>query len=145
MPMRFTSEFLIRFAHCDPAGIVYFVHFFDMINAVVEDWLAQALRTPVQDFLRERRLGLPVVNTQCEFSRPCQLGDRLVMELSVAHLGRSSLALAIRGRVGTEEKLRATHTLAMIALGSFRSVPIPDDLRERIAPYVEVVSEAATT
>ncbi len=143
--MQFTSEFLIRFSHCDPAGIVYFANFFDMINAVVEDWFGQALRIPVQDLLMKRRLGFPVVDSRCEFSSPCQLGDRLVMELSVAHLGRSSLALAVRGRVGLEEKLRARHTLAMIAMDSFRAVPIPDDLRERIAPYLEVVSEAATT
>lgn len=137
--MPFTSTFLIRFSHCDPAGIVYFVNFFDMINAVVEDWFAQALDTPLQNLHMVRRLGFPVVDTQCEFSNPCKFGDRLDLELSVAHLGQSSLALAIRGRVGLEEKLRARHTMSMISLASYRAVVIPDDLRARIELYLDEV------
>ena len=33
----------VRFSHCDPASIVYFPRYFDMINGVVEDWFAGAL------------------------------------------------------------------------------------------------------
>jgi len=139
--MHFSSEFLIRFSHCDPAGIVYFANFFDMINALVEDWFAGALGTPFHDLHLDHRRGFSVVNTQCEFSHPCELGDKLVMELSVDHLGKSSLALAIRGRVGTEEKLRARHTVAMISLDSYRAVAIPDELRNRMAPYLEEAAD----
>ena len=139
--MTFRSEFIIRFSHCDPAGIVYFANFFDMINAVVEDWFAGVLGTPFHDLHLHRRQGFPVVNTQCEFSRPCQLGDCLVMELEVAHLGRSSLSLAIRGSVGGEEKLRARHTVSMVSLDTFRSVAIPEELRVKMAPYLEGVGD----
>ena len=41
MADTFTTERKIRFSHCDPAWIVYFVNFFDMVNAVVEDWFAE--------------------------------------------------------------------------------------------------------
>ena len=136
-PMRFGSEFLIRFSHCDPTGIVYFSNFFDMINALVEDWFAGALGAPFHNLHLEHRRGFSVVNTQCEFSHPCELGDRLVLELVVEHLGTSSLTLSIRGRVGAEEKLRARHTVAMISLDSYRAVPIPDQLRAGMAPYLE--------
>ncbi|MBI5018368.1 MAG: acyl-CoA thioesterase [Deltaproteobacteria bacterium] len=136
-PMLFSSEFLIRFSHCDPAGIVYFANFFDMINAVVEDWFSQALGTPFQSLHADRNVSFPVVSTQCEFSSPCRLGDKLALELSVAHLGQSSLTLTIRGRVAREEKLRARHTIAMISLDSYRAVAIPEDLRARIGAYVE--------
>lgn len=139
--MKFNSEFLIRFSHCDPAGIVYFVNFFDMINAVVEDWFSQALGMPFHDLHADRNVSFPVVNTHCEFSSPCRLGDKLVMELSVAHLGRSSLALNIRGRVALEEKLRARHTMAMISLDSYRAAPISDDLRAKIEAYAEGAPE----
>ena len=39
MAKLFVTERKIRFSHCDPAGIVYFVNFFDMVSGVVEDWL----------------------------------------------------------------------------------------------------------
>ena len=33
----FTRTVPIRFSHCDPAGIVYFPHYFDMFNGLVEE------------------------------------------------------------------------------------------------------------
>ena len=40
----FTRSIPIRFSHCDPAGIVYFPHYFNMFNGLIEDWYAQELR-----------------------------------------------------------------------------------------------------
>jgi acyl-CoA thioesterase FadM len=38
MNETFVHEQLIRFSHCDPAGIVYFPRFFDLAHATMEDW-----------------------------------------------------------------------------------------------------------
>lgn len=54
-----------------------------------------------------RRVGFPIVNTGCQFFRPCHLGDLLVLE--VAHLGGRSIEFSVRGRVGDEEKFHARH------------------------------------
>ena len=37
----FTRSVPVRFSHCDPAGIVYFPHYFDMFNGLIEDWYTQ--------------------------------------------------------------------------------------------------------
>ena len=136
MPRTFTTERRIRFSHCDPAGIVYFVNFFDMVSGVVEDWFGEAIGFTFSEMHLHRRVGFPIVNTGCEFFRPCHLGDLLVLELSVLKLGRSSIEFSIRGQVGGEEKFRARHKVAMMSLDTLKSLPIPDDLRERIAPFV---------
>jgi 4-hydroxybenzoyl-CoA thioesterase len=39
----FTRTVPIRFSHCDPAGIVYFPHYFDMFNGLIEDWYTEQL------------------------------------------------------------------------------------------------------
>jgi acyl-CoA thioesterase FadM len=39
----FTRSVPVRFSHCDPAGIVYFPHYFDMFNGLIEDWYTQEL------------------------------------------------------------------------------------------------------
>jgi 4-hydroxybenzoyl-CoA thioesterase len=104
--------------------------------AVVEDWFAQALGTPFQELHLVRRWGFPIVHTQCDFLRPCRLGDMLALELVVARLGRSSIEFDIRGRVAGEEKLHGRHKVAMVSLDTMRSMPIPDHLRARMAPYV---------
>jgi 4-hydroxybenzoyl-CoA thioesterase len=136
MANAFTTERKIRFSHCDPAGIVYFVNFFDMVGGAVEDWFSEALGGNAHAELIRRRVGFPIVNTACEFFRPCHLGDRLQLELSVAKLGRSSIEFAVTGRVAGEEKFRARHKVAMMSLDSQRAQPIPQDMRVKMQPYV---------
>jgi 4-hydroxybenzoyl-CoA thioesterase len=132
----FSIERLIRFSHCDPAGIVYFVHFFDMISAAVEDWFGGPIGLDFNTMHRKLDVGFPIVNTQCEFMKPCHLGDRLGIQLVIAKLGRSSIEFVIEGRVGAEEKFRARHKIAMISLSDYRARPIPADLRARMQPFV---------
>ena len=135
--MTFTRERLIRFSHCDPAGIVYFVNFFDMVGGVVEDWFREAVGLPFQEMHLERRVGFPIVNTGCEFFRPARLGDTLRLDLAIAKLGRSSIEFEVRGSVGGEEKFRARHKVAMVSLQSFRALPIPEDMRAKMLPYLQ--------
>ena len=137
MARAFVTERKIRFSHCDPAGIVYFVIFFDMVNAIVEDWFAQAVGFDFEELHIQRRVGFPIVNTGCEFFRPCHLGDRLQLELAIARLGNSSIEFAVTGRVGGEEKFRARHKVALMSLDTQRAMPIPDDMRAKMRPYVK--------
>jgi 4-hydroxybenzoyl-CoA thioesterase len=132
----FPTEYLIRFSHCDPGGIVHFPRFFDMVNAAVEDWFAQALALPFDTMHMDRRFGFPIVHTQCEFLKPCRIGERLVLELSVARIGRASLDLALCGRIGGEERIRARNVRSMMSLETYRALPIPEALRAGMAPFV---------
>ena len=136
MAQPFARERLIRFSHCDPAGIVYFVNFFDMVGGVVEDWFRDAVGLPFQEMHLERRIGFPIVNTGCEFFKPAHLGDTLRLELAIAKLGRSSIEFMVRGEVGGEEKFRARHKVAMVSLDTFRAMPIPQDMRAKMTPYL---------
>jgi 4-hydroxybenzoyl-CoA thioesterase len=134
--LKFSRERLIRFSHCDPAGIVYFVNFFDMVGGVVEDWFREAVGLPFNEMHLERRVGFPIVNTGCEFFRPAHLGDTLKLELVIAQLGRSSIEFSVTGSVGGEDKFRARHKVALVSLDTFRALPIPDDMRTKMSPYL---------
>ncbi|HSD44608.1 MAG TPA: thioesterase family protein [Burkholderiales bacterium] len=136
MSKSFSAEHLIRFSHCDPGGIVYFVHFFDMCNGTVEDWFAEVIGMNFNEIHLVRRWGFPIVDTGCHFYRPCRLSDRLKLTLAIAKLGRSSIEFSIRGTVKGDEKFRARHKVAMISLDTYRAIPIPDDLRAKMEPYV---------
>jgi acyl-CoA thioesterase FadM len=108
--LKFCSERLIRFSHCDRA-------------AVPGDGPRALRRVPD----RQHRLRvLP----------PPQLGDTLRLELSIAKLGRSSIEFVVSGAVGAEEKFRARHKVAMVSLDTFRSLAIPEEMRARMREYV---------
>jgi 4-hydroxybenzoyl-CoA thioesterase len=115
---------------------VFFVNFFEMISGIVEDWFREAVKLPFDEMHMARRIGFPIVNTGCEFYRPCHLGDTLVLQLAIEKLGRSSITFRITGRVGEEEKFRGRHKVALVSLKTFKAEMIPQDMRERMQPYV---------
>jgi 4-hydroxybenzoyl-CoA thioesterase len=53
----FTRSVPVRFSHCDPAGIVYFPHYFDMFNGLIEDWYTQELGYDYAELSVEREGG----------------------------------------------------------------------------------------
>lgn len=125
----------IRFSHCDPAGIVYFPNFFDLFNALVEDWFTHGLGIDYAHTILKRRLGLPTVHAECDFMRPCWMGEMLTLGVVVEHIGRSSLKLRIVGEIDGKVRLAGRLVLVTMSLESHTSVPIPDDLRTTIERY----------
>ena len=136
-PNAFVSRQLVRFSHCDPAGIVFYPRFFDMFNAAQEDWFAQGLDCPWGgDYMGPRNLRLPSLNITAEFIRACRMSETIAFHLWVTRLGRSTLELALEGRVEGETRLRAALTDCVIDFAKFKSTPIPEDLRARMQAFL---------
>lgn len=137
--MQYNTEKLIRFEHCDPAGIVFYPRYFELINQVVEDWFAEKL---MLDFhkLFENRNGTPMVHSECDFINPSRLGERVTFELEVEKIGTSSCTLSIVARGGEEIKLQARMVLVFAEVsikGDISCLPIPDDLRRLMKEYLK--------
>jgi 4-hydroxybenzoyl-CoA thioesterase len=132
----FVAQIPVRFAHCDPAGIVFYPRYFEMFNALVEDWCAEGLGVSFRELHLERGLGLPTVHIETDFTAPSGLGDVLRAELSVQKLGGASVTVSIRmlGPQG-EQRVKGELVLVMMDLQRRRAVPIPGELRGRIAAY----------
>ena len=128
----------VRFTHTDPAGYVFFPRYFEMFQAVVEEWFSTALGLKYADLIIGRRLGTPTATIQCSFMKPSRLGDSLTITVHLDHLGTSSFRLRFRGSVDGDLRLEAVSTLVMIDLDDGRSRPIPADLRTRMERYAEL-------
>ena len=127
----------VRFSHCDPAGIVYFPRYFDMINGVVEDWFAGALGLPHHHFIRDRRIGLGPAHAEADFMKPGFLADELVFAVLTDRIGTSSLALSVHAHRGKEPVLKARFVIVTTSLVEHRAIPIPEDLRAALEAYQE--------
>ncbi len=136
MSKLFTVEYPILFAHCDPAGIVYFPRFFDLLHRAMEDWFNFGLEERFADFIMTKRLGIPTVGTHVHFIAPARFGDLLKVELRVLKLGRTSIELGIDSFVDGAPCFKARHTICVSSLQTFKALPIPDDLRARMQAYV---------
>jgi 4-hydroxybenzoyl-CoA thioesterase len=131
----FTVTRLIRFSHTDPAGIVYFPEYFDMCNAVIEDWLAEEMKVDYPTLTLKERLGTPVVHAECDFYVPSRWGDRIQLSLLVERLGRTSLAYRIIGHNGGVVRLAARIVVAFIHLDSGKTLPLPEPFRQKVEAY----------
>lgn len=131
-PTRFERPLRIRFAHCDPAGIVFFPQYLVMLNGHVEDWFTDGLGLSYAELIGPRRVGTPTVRLECDFKAISRPGDQVVIGLQVAHLGRSSLTLDFDIRAGNELRLSARKVLVFTSLHTHKAIPAPDDVRHAI-------------
>jgi len=137
-PNAFRSRYLVRFAHCDPAGIVFFPRFFDLFSSALEDWFQTGIECPFGgELMVERNLRVPGLSITAEFLHPCRMGEFLDIDLWVTRLGRSSFELALAGSVSGKPRLRAAWTMCVIDFATFKSTPIPEDLRKRMQAYLQ--------
>jgi 4-hydroxybenzoyl-CoA thioesterase len=131
----FTRNVTVRFSHCDPAGIVYFPHYFDMFNGLIEDWYKEELGHDYAELVMTDRYGFPFVHIECDFKIPSRMGEVIDLTLLVERVGRSSLGIAIVCHRDGLKRLRARMVTAMMALQTGKPVPIPPPLRDAIETY----------
>ncbi len=127
--MGFTAERTVRFSDCDPAGIVFFPQYLVMLNGVVEEWFDRGLGIAYAELIGPRRVGLPTVRLEVDFTAVSRHGDALRWQLAVERLGRSSLTLDIQVRGGDELRLKARQVLVCTSLLTHRPQALPDDVR----------------
>src|SRR5499427_5997509 len=139
----FTRSVPIRFSHCDPAGIVYFPHYFNMFNGLIEDWYTEELGYNYAEIIMGSQFGFPFVHIECDFKVPSRIGDVIDLTLLVERIGRSSLGIAIVCHRDGVERLRARMVTAMMSLETRTVAPLPDDLRERLEAYCRRTASAA--
>jgi 4-hydroxybenzoyl-CoA thioesterase len=125
----FYSDKLVRFSHCDPAGIVFYPQYFIMFNGLVEDWFNQGLGVNYARYITEHRLGFPIVKLECDFVAPSKIGEVITLGLKLETLGKSSMQIAVDCAYKSEARLRARFVLVAMDLNRQRAQPVPEQLR----------------
>ena len=131
----FTRTVPIRFSHCDPAGIVYFPHYFDMFNGLIEDWYTEQLGIDYAKLILNDRHGFPFVHIETDFKLPSRMGENLDLTLLLTKIGYSSLSVLIVGHSAGVERLRAHLVTAMVSLETQQKVELPRALRDQFVSY----------
>ncbi len=90
----------IEFNHCDPAGIVFYPRYFEMVNSVIENFFADVVGRSFAQMHNGAANGVPTVAIETSFQRPSRLGDKVLFSLAVEKIGGSSLLMGKRQSVG---------------------------------------------
>jgi 4-hydroxybenzoyl-CoA thioesterase len=123
-------ERAVRFEDVDAAGIVFFARIFSYCHEAMED-LFSSLDGGYVKLITERRIGLPAVRVEADFSAPLRYGDRVKIEVTVPHVGATSCTLAYNVMRATDGALAATvkHVCVVSDLTRLAKIAIPNDVR----------------
>ena len=133
---KFTIEERVRWGDVDAARIIFYgayIHFFEF----AETELFRDVGLDYGSMFDELKIWLPRVHLECDFRRAARLDDLLEVSVYVGRFGTKSMRLNFEVRRKNENELIATahFVLAAVNQDTFETVPIPDELRERLAPY----------
>lgn len=132
----FEDDKLIRFHHCDPAGIIFYPQYFILFNELVEDWFTKGLGVSFVEQVTRERVSIPMGRVECDFIAPSRIGDMLRFALRVDRIGTSSIKLRIEVRHGDDVRVRAALTVVMASLVTLKSVAISPELRQKMSRYM---------
>lgn len=130
--MSFQIKRRIRFADVDPAGIVFYPRYFEMVNEIVEDWFDRRLESNFYQMTQLRKHGVPAAHIEIDFVSPSILYEEITLTLSVQKLGTSSVTLNLAASHDGQIRFKGTIVLVHIDLASGRSLPWPDALRTKM-------------
>jgi 4-hydroxybenzoyl-CoA thioesterase len=131
----FTRSYPVRFAHCDPAGIVFFPQYFVLLNGFIEDWFNEGLGIDYTGLILRRRIGLPTVSLQCDFVAPSRMGESVDFGLRLARLGGSSIAVQVGVRGTDGARLQLRQVLVSTDMDRGCAIALPADLLAALAPW----------
>ncbi len=137
----------IHFGHCDPAGIVYHPQYYVILNELMEDFLGDVMGVGFIE-IRKYGVGFPVAGIRTDFAAPSRPGDECIGRCWIEHVGTSSIrfAFTIECAQTGEPRLRCIETCVCVRqneLGELGAVPIPEELRAKMTPYVKAADEPA--
>jgi 4-hydroxybenzoyl-CoA thioesterase len=124
----------ILFKHCDPAGIVFYPRYFEMINDCVEAFFDGVLGWPFKDIHEDG--AVPTAEIRTRFVAPSRLGDQLALGLEITRVGRTSCGIAITADCADERRFETELTLVNVNAGG-RPAVWPERVRNRFQEIKE--------
>ena len=125
----------IEFNHCDPAGIVFYPRYFEMVNSVIENFFADVVGRSFASMHSGADNGVPTVAMEAVFQKPSRLGDKVRFTLRVERVGGSSVRTVIEGSGPDGPRMRAVMTLAWI--DGMKAASWPPEMRAALEQYKE--------
>lgn len=132
----------VRFAECDPQGIVFnsrYLEYFDI--AITELWRETV--GPYQEATERMEIDLVVGEATVRYLAALRFDEEFDLLVTVARLGTTGIttAIAVERADGTrvaEGEIRHV----VVRFGSAAKMPIPEELRSALEPYVTETARA---
>jgi acyl-CoA thioester hydrolase len=135
MARPFRHPLRVRYHECDAQGVVFnanYVTYFDV--AMTELW-REAFGS--YQVMLDRGLDMVVAEVTVRFRAPARFDDEVEVLVAVAHIGTTSMGMALEVRRAGGGELFAEGELryVLVSHGTHAKTPVPDDMRAALARY----------
>jgi 4-hydroxybenzoyl-CoA thioesterase len=128
----------IEWGDCDPAGIIFYVRYFEIFDVSTTMLIERALGMKKIDYLKAYDIaGHPLVETRARFRLPTRFGDEVAVETTVVACGRSSFKVEHRLTNAGALAVEGSETRVWVVRDPkdptrLRSQPMPAELVARL-------------
>ena len=143
---RYSIEEYVRWEDIDAAGIINYQAYLRFF-ALAEAELLRSAGLNYRYLFESLGIWLPRVRVECNFFRPVKLDELLVVEAWFSRIGRTSVHLDFEVRRKSEPAAivaSGRYVLVCVRQKDFGPIPVPAEIRERLAPFLEEASSQAS-
>lgn len=126
--MVFAHKLRVRYAECDPQGVVFNAHYLAYLDTSVTELWREALGGYQR--MIDEGIDMVVVETRLRFLQAAGFDDLLTLEVGVTRLGRTSISSAHSIKREDELLLEGTLHHVLVDLGTRTKTEIPEWIRE---------------
>jgi acyl-CoA thioester hydrolase len=141
MAEPFEHKLRVRYAECDPQGVVFNSHYLAYFDInITELWRAAfgGYRA-----MTDRGIDLVVAEAQLQFRASARFDDELTLQIAVTRMGNTAITSSHRISRGEELIVEGSERHVVVSLETMTKTPIPDWIREGLEPWT--TAEAAGT
>jgi acyl-CoA thioester hydrolase len=136
MSRSFSHRIRVRYAECDPQGVVFnanYYAYFDLL--ITELWREQV---GGYNTMLEAGVDLSVVESRARFIQPARFDDEIDLNATIARLGNTAMSTRIdivRAADGVKLVEGEVHHV-FIDPSTYTKRPIPDAIRAALEPFL---------
>jgi len=131
--MVFRWDTRIRFIDTDASGRIHYTAMFRYFESAELEFFRE-----IGVLHRHPTTAFPRVHVECDYSGAIHYDDLLTIELAIRKIGKSSVRFEFLVLKNGAEVAKGAVVVACIDRQAQRAVPIPDNIREKLLPYVRV-------
>src|SRR6266545_4671130 len=137
--MRFSVHEYVRWEDIDAAGIINYQAYLRFFG-LAEVELFRSCGLTYKTLFDEVGVWLPRVHVECDFFHPVTLDELLIVEAFFGKIGNSSIHIHFEVRRKEQPDIvvaSGKYVLVTVGCGEFKPRPVPQEVRERLARYVD--------
>ena len=130
----FTHQLRVRYAECDPQGVVFNAHYLAYFDISITELWRVAFGS--YQTMIDRGVDVVVAEARLSFAAPARFDDELELQVAVTKLGNTSI---LTRHVVWRDRIKLVggdmcHVL--VSLPDLRKTSLPDWTRDGLAPWV---------